>query len=166
MPIARYDAFFREFVADFRQLTDGLRTLTGGSGSIPLQIFHDLSAGVFTVMVGAERIDQEFETDAGNSYANAEAFLARRPGAPQTVVAWRAAVDAIEAARPAFETATLEALNAGATTWSLTPETDPDTGITTNHYTLPNAVSNPIGNAWRGDARVIAFRDALIAAGG
>lgn len=165
MAIFQFHEKFSALLPNFRRLRQGIASLTGGSGAIPLRILEQVHEGVHAVMVRLEDLDQEFDRDAP-TFANANAFLASRPGGPQTVAAYRAAVASIEAARPAFEAATLAALNAGAGSWIQTDLVDPETGVTTARFQRVTALPAGVGNAWRSHVDVAAFRDALISAGG
>lgn len=165
MAIFLFHEKFAALVPEFRRLRQGMASLTGGSGAIPLRILDQVHDQVHVVMVRLEDLDQEFDRDAP-TFANANAFLTSRPGGPQSVAAYRTAVAAIEAARPGLEAATLSALNAGAGSWIITDRVNADTGVTTAQFQRVTALPAGVGNAWRNHADVAAFRDALIAAGG
>lgn len=165
MAFLHFHEKFAALAPQFRILRQGMVSLTGGSGALPLRIVDQVHEQVHRVMVALADLEQEFDRD-GPGFANANAFLASRPGGPATVAAYKAAVAAIEAARPAFEAATLAALNAGAGTWQMADRTDADTNVTTGVPQRVAALPANVGNAWRNHADVAAFRDALIAAGG
>lgn len=164
MQIALFHDRFTAAVRALERVSTALTQIETTSGDMPVRWLDALNGpgGAMSAVADAATLAL---AEGAKDQARADAILAAQfPGGPQSVAAMYAAFGALDAAGTGFN-------DAAGTLWSgqvariRTSVVSPVTGATTAQFmplsVFPAAVADP----FRADARVAAFRAALIAAG-
>lgn len=163
MAIALFNKKFTEAVEALNRISVLLTQIESTSGDMPTR-WLDAINGPGAAMAQLADAAQAAIVEGMKDVSKADAVLvAQFPGAPQSIAAMGSVFTALDAAGTDFNDAVEAA-------WSGLParvrgSATSSAGVTTAQFSAPSVIPATAANAFRADARVIAFRAALTAAG-